>query len=585
MDLLLRYLREHWRVSAGALLFAAINQIFSMADPFIFRRIIDGYVIPSRTQGQREVVLGAGLWLAAMVAATTVAWAAKTLQLGRVGQVSQKVASAMFADGVRHVIEMPYAEFEGTRSGETLDRLRSLRWNIERLVSGAINVLFVSFIGVGLVVAYATTVDWVLGLYLALAAIAMVVLSIALSRTLRIVHDEAFRQGTALAGAATETLRNIELVKSLGLAQREISRLHENSGRMLALELEGIRRVRRFSFIHGGCVQAMRLFLTVLLLWFLNLRRISVGQFFALFLYARFLFGPLQQAGSAIQDYRAAEASLSALRGLLVGPREPRPASPVLVGSLRSIEFDSVSFQYGSALRPALEGLSFRAMRGDTIAFVGPSGAGKTTIVKLLSGLYAPREGRILYNGIPHNEVGLDEFRERVGLVTQETQLFSGSIRQNLLFVRPAASDEECLAALEQASAQSILEHTGQGLDTLIGEGGIRLSGGERQRLAIARALLRRPFLVIFDEATSSLDSVTERQIGETIEELSRRADAITILIAHRLSTVARAGVIYVLDRGRIVEYGSHAELVARGGLYSDMWLQQVNGELESRRV
>jgi ATP-binding cassette subfamily B protein len=179
----------------------------------------------------------------------------------------------------------------------------------------------------------------------------------------------------------------------------------------------------------------------------------------------------------------------------------------------------------------------------------------------------------------------LDEFRERVGLVTQETQLFSGSIRQNLLFVRPAASDEECLAALEQASAQSILEHTGQGLDTLIGEGGIRLSGGERQRLAIARALLRRPFLVIFDEATSSLDSVTERQIGETIEELSRRADAITILIAHRLSTVARAGVIYVLDRGRIVEYGSHAELVARGGLYSDMWLQQVNGELESRRV
>jgi ATP-binding cassette subfamily B protein len=195
MDLLLRYLREHWRVSAGALLFAAINQIFSMADPFIFRRIIDGYVIPSRTQGQREVVLGAGLWLAAMVAATTVAWAAKTLQLGRVGQVSQKVASAMFADGVRHVIEMPYAEFEGTRSGETLDRLRSLRWNIERLVSGAINVLFVSFIGVGLVVAYATTVDWVLGLYLALAAIAMVALSIALSRTLRIVHDEAFRQG------------------------------------------------------------------------------------------------------------------------------------------------------------------------------------------------------------------------------------------------------------------------------------------------------------------------------------------------------------------------------------------------------
>ena len=193
--------------------------------------------------------------------------------------------------------------------------------------------------------------------------------------------------------------------------------------------------------------------------------------------------------------------------------------------------------------------------------------------------MYAPQRGRILYNGISECEISLDDLRARIGLVTQETQLFSGSIRQNLLFVRPGANDAECLAALEQASAQSILRRAGQGLDTLIGEGGIRLSGGERQRIAIARALLRQPHVLIFDEATSALDSLTEREIGETIRALAGRSDAIMILIAHRLSTVARADVIYVLDHGRIVQSGSQADLVAAGGLYRDMWLQQVNGD------
>lgn len=582
MGLIFRYLREHWWLAAGALVLAAINQISSMAEPFIFRRIIDGYLIPSRHQSEREFVLGAGLWLAAMVAATTIAWAAKTLQLSRVGQISQKVAATMFADGVRHALEMPYAEFEHTRSGEMLDQLQKLRWKVEQLIGSTINELFISLVGVVFVLVYAASVHWVIALYMAVVAILMIALSIALSRTLKRVQADVFREGTALAGAATETIRNIEFVKSQGLAQREISRLHDSSGRILAFELEGIRRVRRFSFFHGGCVQTMRLSLIVLLLYFLYMRWISVGQFFALYLYSRCLFVPLQQVGSAIQEYRSTEASLGAFRVLLDRPKESRPARPVRVDKLRSIEFDDVQFQYAAALRPALTGLSFSVVRGETIAFVGPSGAGKSTIVKLLCGLYTPQRGRILYNGISQGKISLDELRERIGLVTQETQLFSGSIRQNLQFVRPGASDAECLVALEQASAQSLLKRTGQGLDTLIGEGGLRLSGGERQRIAIARALLRQPHVVIFDEATSSLDSLTEKDISATIRALTGRSDAITILVAHRLSTVSRADVIYVLDHGMIVQSGSQADLVAAGGLYRDMWLQQVNGDGES---
>jgi len=582
MDLLLRYIREHWKLAAGAIGFAAINQVFGMADPFIFRRIIDGYVVPTRRHTQHEFFLGAGVWLAAMVAATTIAWAAKTLQLSRAGQFSQKVAAAMFADGVRHALEMPYAEFEYTRSGETLDRLQKLRWKVEQFIGSTINVLFVSLVGVAFVVVYAASVNWMIASYLFLVTVLMIGLSVKRSRTLTEVQEQVFREGTALAGAATETLRNIELVKSLGLAEREISRLQESSGRVLEFELEGIRRVRRFSFFHGGCVQTMRLALTLLLLYFLYLRRVSVGQFFALFLYARFLFLPLQQVGSAIQDYRGTEASLAAFRGLLLRPKERRPGRAAAFDQLRSIEFQDVQFQYPGSLRPALDGLSFRVARGETIAVVGPSASGKTTIVKLLSGLYAPCRGRILYNDISQAEIGLDELRQRIGLVTQETQLFSGSIRQNLLFVRPGATDAECLAALEQAAAQSIVNRAGEGLDTLIGESGLRLSGGERQRIAIARALLRQPHLLIFDEATSSLDSLTEKDIGETIRALAVRSEAITILVAHRLSTVSHADVIYVLDQGRIVQFGSHANLVAAGGLYCDMWLQQVSGDRET---
>ena len=191
-------------------------------------------------------------------------------------------------------------------------------------------------------------------------------------------------------------------------------------------------------------------------------------------------------------------------------------------------------------------------------------------------GLYRPKTGHIHYNGVPEDEVDIDSLRGRIGFVTQDAQLFSGSIRENLLFVQPDATDEECLDVLRQASVQSLLARADRGLDTVIGEGGVKVSGGEKQRLSIARALLRKPQLLVFDEATSSLDSLTEEEISQTIRTVAESRDAITILIAHRLSTVLHADCIYVLERGGIVESGRHEELVDRKGLYYAMWRQQV---------
>jgi ATP-binding cassette subfamily B protein len=228
--------------------------------------------------------------------------------------------------------------------------------------------------------------------------------------------------------------------------------------------------------------------------------------------------------------------------------------------------------------------VSFAARRGDTIAFVGPSGSGKSTLVKLLLGLYRPIEGEVFFNDVSTRRMRYNEARRQVGYVTQETSLFAGTVRENMLFVRPDATDAQIVQALEQAQCGALLARLPQGLDTVIGEGGTKLSGGERQRVSIARALLREPRLLIFDEATSALDSLTEQQVTETVRRVSEARTRITLLIAHRLSTVLHADAIYVLEKGRVVESGSHAELVALKGLYYAMWRQQI-GEREGAPV
>src|SRR3954468_1638256 len=584
MSLLYRYLRNYTGLVALALVLATINQVFSLLDPLIFRYVIDQYATRFQEYTTAQFFRGVSVLLGAAVGVAFVSRVAKKFQDYYINVITQRLGAQLYSDGIRHSLELPYSVFEDQRSGETLGRLQKVRTDVEKLISTAINVLFTSLVGILFVMTYAFTVHWVIAPVYFLTVPILGILSSVLSRRIKQIQKVIVAETTALAGSTTESLRNIELVKSLGLGAQEIARLNGTTAKILKLELKKVKYLRSLSFIQGTSVNLLRTSIMFLMLYLIYTRAITVGQFFSLFIYSFFIFGPLQELGNVINVYRETEASLNVYETILNMPAEKRPAQPRALEDLRTLGFEDVTFQHQSAASPAVSGISFRVERGETIAFVGPSGAGKTTLVKLLVGLYQPLGGRILYNGIPGGEIDLNALRAQIGFVTQDTQLFSGTIRENLLFVNPGASDAECLDVLRKAACDSLLARASNGLDTVIGEGGVKVSGGEKQRLSIARALLRRPHLLVFDEATSSLDSLTEEGIVDTIRDVAS-SQVITILIAHRLSTVLHADTIHVLEHGRIVESGRHADLLERKGLYYAMWRQQVGERRPARPV
>jgi ATP-binding cassette subfamily B protein len=576
MRTLYRYLRPYWRFVILALGLAAINQVFSLLDPLIFRHVIDRYATQYDKYTRLEFFKGVALLLAMAVGVAFVSRVAKNFQDYFVNVIVQRVGADLYTDGIRHSLALPFQTFEDQRSGETLGKLQKVRSDTERFITAFVNLVFTTLVGLIFVMVYAFKAHWAIAPAFFLTAPLLALLSSVLSRRIKQIQKVIVAETTALAGATTESLRNIELVKSLGLAKQEELRLNATTEKILRLELKKVRYLRSLSFIQGTAVNFLRTCILFLMLYLIFERQITVGQFFSLLIYSFFIFGPLQELGNVINIYRETEASLANFDAIFTIPLDPTPAAPVAIDDLEVLAFQNVSFTHATAAAHALSGVSFEVRKGETVAFVGPSGAGKTTLVKLLVGLYRPGAGRILYNGVPSDRVDLDKFRERIGFVTQDAQLFSGTIRENLQFVHPGATDAQCLDVLRRAAAMSLLSRADRGLDTAIGEGGMKISGGEKQRLSIARALLRDPDLLVFDEATSSLDSITEEEISRTMRDVAESADVITVLIAHRLSTVLHADRIYVLERGRVVEEGRHDELLARTGLYYAMWRQQV---------
>ena len=582
MKILIQYIKPFKGLVFLAFLLAAINQTFSLFDPMIFGKLIDGFaknpfLDPAGNERTQAMFLkGVGNMLLLLVGTAMVSRIAKAFQDYIVNVIIQKFGAALFTDGLKHSMQLPYQAFEDLRSGETLSILTKARADCEKFISYVINVVFGIVVSVVFVSIYATRLHWsIVPIYIGGASMIAYVTNL-LSKKIKVIQKNIVKETTSLAGTTTESLRNIELVKSLGLTTQEINRLNNNTYKILALELKKVKNIRSLSFIQGTMVNALRQVITFTLMWLIFKEILTVGQLISLQFYSFFIFGPLQEIGSIILSYRETEASLNNFEALMKKPIDTPPANPIAVGEIEHLAFKHVGFQHQTANFKAIDQISFEAKKGETIAFVGPSGAGKSTLVKLLVGLYEPQEGEILMNGVNTAQIDMSALRNQISFVTQDTQLFAGTIQENLAFVAPNATEEDMLLALTKASCANILDKGGNGLATVIGEGGLKLSGGEKQRLSIARALLRHPHLLIFDEATSSLDSLTEESITDTIRDLSKEREQITIMIAHRLSTIIHATRIYVLEKGTVIESGNHQSLLEEKGLYYAMWRQQI---------
>jgi ATP-binding cassette subfamily B protein len=575
MILFWKYLKPYSWLIVLVLFFAGISQILSLYDPIIFGKIIDDYALNNK-QGNSSKEEGV---IKLLLIAVIVALAARlflSLKDYVLRMIVQKFGMQIFNDGLRQTLRLPFQEFEDQSSGEILSVLQKVRTDTEKFISSFINILFTSVVGIGFLMWYAITKHWALIPVFFIGVVVLGGLTSILSRSIKTLQRSLIRQNRQMSGTITESLRNIELVKSLGLTYPEIRRLKVHTQEIYDLEMEKVKKMRTLTFLQGSILIFLKQSILFILLWLIFKNVLSPGELISMQFISSGIISPLQDLGSIIISYREAETALFLFNELMQKQPEYSPEDPVEVGAISQLHFNDVVFRHKNASYNAIQNISFKAKLGDNIAFVGPSGSGKSTLVKLLVGLYRPVEGDILYDDISIKDLRYNRVRRQMGFVTQDTQLFSGSIRENLLFVKPDATDEEMLSAIEKASATPIIVNSGKGLDTVLGEGGKKLSGGEKQRLSIARALLRKPKILIFDEATSALDSLTESQITETVREISADKQQITILIAHRLSTIMHADTIFVLERGKIIEQGNHNELVDRKGLYYAMWRQQI---------
>lgn len=593
MKILISYLKPYKWLVFLTLFLAAINMGFSMIDPILLGKLVNLAAdnkadnFSSTTffwdyehiirDGKPYLQLGVLYLVLLSISVAMISRIAKAFQDYFLNLLIQKFGAKVFTDGLQHAMKLPYQQFEDQRSGETLSILTKVRGDVEKFMINFINILFGVIVGVTFVFVYASIfINWRVPVAYLSGMIILTFITNKLTKKVKVIQRNIVSETTALAGSTTESLRNIELVKSLGLTRQEVERLNKNTYKILGLELKKVKKIRSISFVQGTLVNTLRQVILFILMWLIFRGEMDAGQLVTMQVFSFFIFGPLQEIGNILISYREAEASLNNFKTLMDKTPEQEPKFPKHLGDINSLAFKNVSFKHQTASYKAIDDISFDVKLGETIAFVGPSGSGKSTLMKLLVGLYRPQEGKILYNSLDENEIHFDDFRKQIGFVTQDTNLFSGTIRENLMFVNPTASEEQLNSALKKAACFNLLSRAEKGIETVIGEGGLKLSGGEKQRISIARALLRNPRLLIFDEATSALDSITEEEITDTIRDISTAKNQITILIAHRLSTIMHSDRIIVLEKGVVAETGTHEQLIEEKGLYYAMWRQQI---------
>ena len=589
----LGYARPYSRTIAAFLALVVVDATLVVATPLILKSLVDDGVIP-RDSG---VVVRLALLVAAIAVVSSVLTLVQRWFSARIGEgLIYDLRTQVFG----HVLRQPVAFFTRAQTGALVTRLGNDVIGAQQAFTSVLSTTVSNAVSLALIVGAMLTLSWPL----TLACLALVPFFLLparwMGKRLAGLSHEQMNLNADLGTRMSErfNVAGALLVKLFG---RPATEDHEYSTRAAGVRDIGIKiaMTRSVFFVALTLVASLA---TAMVYGFGGVMAVegslTVGTLLALTALLARLYGPLTALSNVRVDIMTALVSFERVFEVLdLEPlvAEKDDARPVPPGPVR-VEVEGVAFAYPTADEvslaslestangdrkgsgPVLRDVSFTVEPGSLVALVGPSGAGKTTITSLVARLYDPTAGSVRINGLDLRDASLESLHDAVGVVTQEAHLFHDTIRANLLYARPEATEDEMVAALRAAQVWPLVDSLPSGLDTVVGDRGHRLSGGEKQRLAIARLLLKGPGLIVLDEATAHLDSESEHALQQALDEALR--DRSALVIAHRLSTVRHADLILVVDDGRIVERGTHAELVARGGLYAELYRTQFSEEL-----